>query len=94
MYNESLPVVRISDVVHLPEVSDILTSAADLVDALAGVRHARVVAGAPGTRPLCGVRNESAPTPRLVTSPAPGLANLRPRPHPWDWSTVRIKACD
>ena len=87
MCHESLPVVRVSDVVHLPEVPDILTSAADLVDALAGVRHAGVVSGAPGTGPLRGVRDEGAPTPRLVTSPAPssGLANLRPRPHAWQW---------
>ena len=57
MYNESLPVVRVSDVVHLPEVPDVLTSAADLVDALAGVRLAGVVPGAPWTRPLRGVRD-------------------------------------
>ena len=86
-----LPVGWLLDVVHLPEVSDILTSAADLVNAPAVVWHPGVVSGAPGTRPLCRVGDQGGPGTRLVTCSAPSssLTNLRPRPHACDWSIVR-----
>ena len=91
-----LPVVRVGDVMHLSEVAHILTGAADLVDALAGVRHAGVVPGAPGAGPLRGVGDEGSPAPRLVTSPSPspGLTNLRPRPHACVGSRVKTEAYD
>ena len=66
-----LPVGWLLDVVHLSEVSDILTSAADLVNAPAVVWHPGVVSGAPGTRPLCRVGDQGGPGPRLVTCSTP-----------------------
>ena len=74
--------MRVSDVVHLSEVAHILTCPTHLVDALAGVRGAGMVAGTAWAGPLRRVRDEGAPAPRLVTSaPSPDLPNLRPRPH-------------
>ena len=91
-----LPVVRVGDVMHLSEVAHILTGAADLVDALAGVRHAGVVPGAPGAGPLRGVGDQGPPAPCLVTTPAPSpsLTNLRPRPHACEESRVKRETYD
>ena len=91
------PVMRISDIMHLSEVTHITTCPAHLVNTLTCVRCSRVVPGAPGTGILCWVGNQGCLVTRLSTWPTSvTLSYLWPGSHTYnkinnEWAYLRYQ---